>query len=161
VKRAALLLLLLLAACGFNLRGSVDLPFKTIYVPNATSGIALDIKRQIQSGSATRVVDDPATAQARLQFTEESRVKEILSLTTSGRVREYRLRYRVSFKVDDSKGGTYVPLNTVALQRDLTYDDSVALAKEGEEELLFRDMQNDMVQQILRRLGAARAPAVN
>jgi LPS-assembly lipoprotein len=161
VTRAAFLLLSLLAACGFNLRGSVDLPFDTLYMPNATSGIALDLKRQIQSGSATRVVDDPKTAQARLQFTEESRVKEILSLTTAGRVREYRLRYRVSFRVDDSKGGTFVPASTVALQRDLTYDDSVALAKEGEEELLFRDMQNDMVQQILRRLVAARAPAAN
>jgi LPS-assembly lipoprotein len=161
VKRAACLLLLLVSACGFQLRGSVALPFDTLYVPNATSGIALDIKRQIQAGSATRVVEDPKAAQARLQFTEETRDKEILSLTTAGRVREYRLRYRVSFKVDDSKGGTYVPLNTVALQRDLTYDDSVALAKEGEEELLFRDMQSDMVQQILRRLGAARPPAAN
>jgi LPS-assembly lipoprotein len=161
VKRAAFLLISLLAACGFQLRGSVDLPFETLYVPNATSGIALDLKRQIQSGSATRVVDNPKAAQALLQFTEETRVKEILSLTTSGRVREYRLRYRVSFKVDDSKGITYLPLNTVALQRDLTYDDSVALAKEGEEELLFRDMQKDMVQQILRRLVTARAPAAN
>ncbi|HEX5093585.1 MAG TPA: LPS assembly lipoprotein LptE [Burkholderiales bacterium] len=161
MRAAALLAALLLAACGFQLRGSVDLPFDTLYMPNATSGIALDLKRQIQSGSATRVVDDPNGAQARLQFTEETRTKEILSLTTAGRVREYRLRYRVSFRVEDAKGGTFVPPNTVALQRDLTYDDSVALAKEGEEELLFRDMQNDMVQQILRRLVTARAPSAN
>ncbi len=162
MRAAALLVALLLAGCGFQLRGSVNLPFDTLYVPNASSGIALDLKRHVQSGSATRVVDDPKGAQARLQFTEETRTKEILSLTSAGRVREYRLYYRVGFRVDDGKGGLFVPQSTVALKRDVTYDDSVALAKETEEERLFRDMQSDMVQQILRRLAAARSvPAAN
>jgi len=158
MRAAALLLALLLTACGFQLRGSVNLPFDTLYVPNASSGIALDLKRHIQSGSGTRVVDNPKDAQARLQFTEETRSKEILSLTSAGRVREYRLRYRVGFRVEDGKGATFVAPNVVALTRDVTYDDSVALAKESEEERLFQDMQSDMVQQILRRLAAAQSP---
>jgi outer membrane lipopolysaccharide assembly protein LptE/RlpB len=32
------------------------------------------------------------------------------------------------------------------------------LAKEAEEQLLFRDMQLDMVQQIMRRIATARKP---
>jgi LPS-assembly lipoprotein len=40
----------------------------------------------------------------------------------------------------------------------VSYDDTQVLAKESEEQLLFRDMQSDMVQQILRRLAAARKP---
>jgi LPS-assembly lipoprotein len=148
----------LLAACGFQLRGAADLPFDTLYLPGATGGIALELKRNIQSGSATRVVDDPNAAQARLEFSEETRSKEILALSTAGRVREYRLVYRVGFRVGDGKGNDFVPPSTVTLTRDVTYDDAAALAKETEEQQLFRDMQADMVQQIMRRVSAARVP---
>jgi LPS-assembly lipoprotein len=148
----------LIAACGFQLRGAAALPFETLYVPGATSGIALDLKRNIQSGSATRVVDDPKAAEALLQFSEETRTKEILSLSTAGRVREFRLIYRVRFRVADAKGGEFLPPSTVMLTRSVTYDDATALAKETEEQLLYRDMQNDMVQQIMRRLAAAPRP---
>ena len=148
----------LLAACGFQLRGAADMPFDTLYLPGATGGIALELKRNIQSGSATRVVDDPKAAQAQLLFSEETRIKEILALSSAGRVREYRLIYRVGFRVGDGKGGDFVPPSTVTLTRDVTYDDAVALAKETEEQQLYRDMQADMVQQIMRRIAAARPP---
>jgi LPS-assembly lipoprotein len=134
-------------------------PFETVYVPGATGGIALDLKRNIETGTRARVVDDPKTAQALLQFTEESRSKEILSLTAAGRVREFQLRYRVGFRVVDGKGGEFVPTSVIQLTRDVTFNDAEILAKEQEEQLLFRDMQSDMVQQILRRLAAAKPPA--
>jgi len=148
----------LLAGCGFQLRGAADLPFETIHVPGATGGIALDLKRNIQSGTRTRVVDTAAEAQAVLQFTEETRLKEILSLTTAGRVREFRLLYRVGFRVLDGKGGEFLPVNSVQLTRDITFNDAEVLAKEAEEALLYRDMQFDMVQQVMRRLESARRP---
>jgi len=154
----ALALALALAGCGFRLRGTAEVPFETLYVPSATSGIALDLKRNIQAGTKARVVDDPSKADAVLQFTEETRQKEILSLTGTGRVREFQLRYRVAFRVHDGKGAEYVPTNTIQLTRDVTFNDAEILAKEQEEQLLFRDMQIDMVQQILRRLAAAKRP---
>jgi len=150
--------LLLLAACGFQLRGTASLPFETIYIPNATSGIALDLKRNIRSGTNARVLEDARGAEAQLQFTEESRRKEILSISAAGRVSEYRLVYRVAFRVSDGKGGDFLPLSTVMLTRDMTYDDAQVLAKETEELLLFRDMQLDMVQQIMRRISTAQKP---
>jgi LPS-assembly lipoprotein len=152
----ALSLVVLVASCGFRLRGTADVPFETLYVPGATSGIALDLKRNIQAGTRARVVDDPKGADAVLQFTEESRAKEILSLTAAGRVREFQLRYRVGFRVHDGKGAEFVPANVIQLTRDVTFNDAEILAKEQEEQLLFRDMQADMVQQILRRLAAAK-----
>jgi LPS-assembly lipoprotein len=127
-------------------------------VPGATGGIALDLKRNIQAGTNAKVVDDPKQADAVLQFTEETRQKEILSLTGTGRVREFKLRYRVGFRLHDGKGADYVPQSTVELTRDVTFNDAEVLAKEAEEQLLFRDMQSDMVQQIMRRLGAAQKP---
>jgi LPS-assembly lipoprotein len=149
---------LIVAGCGFRLRGTAEVPFQSLYVPGATSGIALDLKRNIQVGTRARVVDDPNQADAVLQFTEESRTKEILSLTGAGRVREFQLRYRVGFRVHDGKGAEYVPTNVIQLTRDVTFNDAEILAKEQEEQLLFRDMQSDMVQQILRRLAAAKPP---
>jgi LPS-assembly lipoprotein len=94
-----------------------------------------------------------------MHFTEETRQKEILSLTGTGRVREFQLRYRVGFRVSDNKGGDYVPQNTIILTRDITFNDTEILAKEQEEQLLFRDMQSDMVQQIMRRLATAKPAA--
>lgn len=148
---------LALAGCGFQLRGTASLPFDTLYMPPATGGgIALDLKRNIQAGTRTTVVEDPKQAEALLEFTQEAREKIILSLAATGRVREYRLLYRVGFRVHDGKGGEFVPASTVQLTREITFNDSEVLAKESEEQLLFRDMQFDMVQQIMRRLAAAR-----
>lgn len=127
-------------------------------MPGATAGMALELKRNIEAGSRARVVDDPKLADAVIQFTEEAKQKEILSLTGTGRVREFQLRYRVGWRVHDGKGGEYVPQNTIQLTRDVTFNDAEILAKEQEEQLLFRDMQNDMVQQIMRRLAAAKRP---
>jgi LPS-assembly lipoprotein len=153
-----LLAALLLAGCGFQLRGTANVPFETVYVPGATGGIALELRRNIQAGTRAKVVDDPKQADAILQFTQELREKVILSLTGTGRVREYQLRYIVGFRVHDGKGGEYVPQSAIQLTRDITFNDSEVLAKEAEEGLLFRDMQNDMVQQIMRRLAAAQKP---
>ena len=156
MRRAFLLgALVLLAGCGFKLRGTAEVPFQTLYIPGATGGIALDLKRNIQAGTDARVVDDAKQAEAILEFTEEAREKDILSLTGTGRVREFQLRYRVGFRVHDGRGGQYVPQSTIQLTRDVTFNDAEVLAKEAEEQLLFRDMQSDMVQQIMRRLAAA------
>ena len=158
---AALLLSALVlsaAGCGFRLRGTAEVPFQRIHVAGATGGIALDLKRQIQAGTNAKVLDDPREADAILQFSQELRDKEILSLTGTGRVREFRLNYRVGFRLHDGKGADYVPQSMIVLSRDVTFNDSEVLAKEAEEALLFRDMQTDMVQQIMRRIAVSTKP---
>jgi LPS-assembly lipoprotein len=62
----------------------------------------------------------------------------------------------VGFRVSDGKGGDFLPPVSIQLYRDMTYDDSLVLAKEEEELLLFRDMQRDMVQQVMRRIAGAK-----
>ena len=145
-------MVLSIAGCGFHLRGTAEVPFKTIYIPNAKTGIALDLKRNIEAGTRTKVVDDPKSADAILELSNEARTKMILSLTGAGRVREYRLLYTITFRVHDGRGGEFVPPTVLQLTRDMTYSDAEILAKESEERLLIRDMQADMVQQVLRRV---------
>ncbi len=155
---AASILAFALSACGFQLRGTAALPFDTLYMPSTGGGIALDLKRNIQAGTRTTVIDDPKKAEALLEFSEEIREKLILSLAANGRVREFQLRYRVGFRVHDGKGGVFLPASSVQLTREVSFNDSDVLAKETEEQLLYRDMQFDMVQQIMRRLAGAQRP---
>src|SRR6266849_5469967 len=140
----------LLAACGFHLRGQAQLPFETLYIPG-NNPLVVELKRNLAAASKTRIVGRPGDAQAVLGFTQELRDKLILSYSAAGRVSEYQLRYRVGFRVTDPKGAqVYLPTS------DISYSDAQVLAKETEEALLYRDMQSDMVQQIMRRLVAAK-----
>jgi len=84
----------------------------------------------------------------------ESRNKSILSLNSLGRVREYLLTYTMSFTVRDAQGAELVPPTQISLRRNMAFDETQVLAKESEEALLYRDMQADIVQQIIRRLAA-------
>ena len=143
------------AACGFQLRGQTTLPFATLYVPGSTA-LAVELKRNIVSATQTKLVDSAEKAQAQLVLVAEQREKVILSLNTAGRVREFQLRYKLAFRVIDAKGREYLSQNEITLTRDISFNDAQVLAKESEEVLLYRDMQSDMVQQVLRRLGAAR-----
>ncbi len=145
-----------LGACGFQLRGQATLPFDTLYVTPHPMAIAL--KRNIVSGTNTRLVEDIKQAQAILTVQADAQEKSILSLDSGGRVREYQLRYRYRFRVADAKGMDFLPSNEILLTRDITFNDSQVLAKENEEALLYRDMQTDMVQQVLRRIAAAKPP---
>jgi LPS-assembly lipoprotein len=147
-----------LASCGFHLRGRADLPFETMYVAGMDySDFTGQLKRAIESSSATRLARSPESAQAILELLGESQERQILALSGGGRVREFELRYRVRFRLHDGKGRHWVPSDEVVLRRDLTYDDTQVLAKEQEAQLLFRDMQNDAVAQVLRRIQAVRA----
>ena len=146
----------LLSACGFHLRGQAQLPFETLYIPGS-SPLAVELKRNVAVASRTRLVDSVGDAQAVLGFTTELRDKVILSFNTAGRVSEYQLRYRVGIRVTNPKGAqVYLPTSEILVTRDMAYSDAQVLAKEAEEALLYRDMQSDMVQQILRRLVAAK-----
>jgi len=154
---ALLLCALLFAGCGFQLRGAANLPFDTLYVQAPTgSQFANQFRRVVAAGSATRVVDDPKSAEATLVLVQELREKNILSLSGTGRVREFQLRYRMSYRLLDKNAVETLPVSEIVLTRDFSFNDQETLSKESEEALLFRDMQNDAVQQLVRRLQAAK-----
>lgn len=144
-----------LAGCGFRLRGSAELPFEVLYIDAPpTSVFATQLRRYIGAGTKTRVTNNPAEADATLQVTSEFREKEILALSAGGRVREFQLRYRVGFAVFDKDKKILSPPREILMRRDFSFNDQDQLSKESEEALLYRDMQNDAVQQIVRRLQA-------
>ncbi|HZG22114.1 MAG TPA: LPS assembly lipoprotein LptE [Herbaspirillum sp.] len=148
---------LVLTACGFHMRGAADLPFKTIYLGFApNSAVGVELKRNIEASGA-RVVSDTKDAEAILKVLADSRDRQVLTLNTNGRVREYALFQRFTFSVTDPKGVVVIPPTAITLRRVITYDENQELAKQAEEVLLYRDMQSDLVQQILRRLAASKS----
>jgi LPS-assembly lipoprotein len=159
--RALLLALTLtLSACGFQLRGSYSLPFDTVHITlPTTSELHAILKRSIEASTRTRIVDNPKQAQAILSIAGDTQTKNILSLDTSGRVREFQLVRTVTYRLHDPAGRDWLPTAQIAIRRDISFSDAQVLAKEAEEALLWRDMQGDLAQQLLRRLSAARPPA--
>ena len=147
----------LLGGCGFHMRGNADFAFKRLYlgIP-ANSLMGADLRRNIRNGSDTQVVADPKEADALLDVLSDTRAKTILSITTEGVVREYRLTYRFSFRLRDASGKELIPPSTLVLTRDLTYNEANTLAKDYEEQQLYRDMQRDVVNQLMRRLAAVK-----
>ncbi|MEO7952934.1 MAG: LPS assembly lipoprotein LptE [Polaromonas sp.] len=157
---SASLALISLNGCGFALRKAPEFAFTTLYsgLPES-SPLGVQLKRSLQSTRKVRVITDARQineAQVILEVLLDQREKVVLSLNASGQVREFQLRLRFGFRLRTPAGKELIPATEIALQRDISFNESAVLAKEAEEALLYRDMQSDVVQQIMRRLAAVK-----
>ncbi|MDI6748937.1 MAG: LPS assembly lipoprotein LptE [Rhodocyclaceae bacterium] len=156
MRAFALLFVFVLSACGFQLRGSYSLPWETLAISGLpeNSELYFQIKRSIESGSLTKVVTDAKQAKASLVVLRNDQHKSILSLSAKGLVREFQLTRSFLYRVQDAQGKEIQPASQIVLQREMTFDDERVFAKEAEEAIIWREMQTDLVQQLLRRLAA-------
>jgi LPS-assembly lipoprotein len=152
---------LLLAGCGFELRQAPHFAFNTIYVGAApSSSLGNELKRTIAFSDGVTVIGDAAragTAQVVLDVLADQREKVVVGLNASGQVREFQLRTRFRFKLRTPQGKELIPETELLQQRDISFNESAVLAKETEENLLYKDMQTDLVQQLMRRLAALKS----
>lgn len=151
----------LLSACGFRLRGVPDFAFESLYIAAPTTSLlARELQRTLQgSTSKLLVLRDPAnpnTAQTIMDLIQEQQERVVVGLNASGQVRELTLRLRVKFRLRTPSGAELIPETEIVQERDISYNETIALAKEAEEALLYRTMRTDIVQQLLRRLSAAK-----
>ena len=145
---------IVLAGCGFQLRGDPAVGLKTLFVPGG--GVAQEIRRTLASGP-TRVVATPTDAEAHLRILAEVRDKNVHTITGSGRVYEFELRLVVRY--DLLVPGREIPVIAPAeatARRLITYSEAAPIAKEAEELLLFKDMQVELADRILRQVAIAR-----
>ncbi len=145
-----------LGACGFELRRAPALAFRTVQLKGFAerSPLADELRLQINASETTRVVDAAAAAQAVLEMITDTRERSVVASTAAGQVREVRLRARFDFRLKTPDGRVLVPPREILLSRDMSYSETIALAKEQEEAALFRAMQSDIVNQVMRRLAA-------
>ena len=150
--------LLALAGCGFKLRNAPEFAFQSIFVNVAeTSTLGNELKRTLTSLGTVQVVTAAALqpgAQVVLEIPLEQREKTVAGVNATGQVREFQIRLRVRFKLRTPQGKDLIPDTEMLQQRDISFNESAVLAKETEEGLMYRDMQSDIVQQLMRRLAA-------
>jgi LPS-assembly lipoprotein len=150
----------LLAGCGFQLRRAPQFAFRSIYVAGAAnSSLVQDIKRGIATAKDITIVPDPNAAQVILDVLMDRREKVVVGLNASGQVREFQLRTRFQFRVRTPQDKELIAPAELLQQRDISFTETTALAEEQDEQLLYRDMQQDIVQQLMRRLEAIRTIA--
>ncbi len=149
----------LLPACGFQLREAPNLPFSVMYAGFAeSSSLGQELKRSLEA-SGVRVISDNReldAAQVILEVLQDQREKTVVGVNASGQVREFQLRVRFKFRLRGKDGKEVIPETELLQQRDISFNESGALAKESEEALIYRSMQSDIVQQALRRLSSVK-----
>jgi LPS-assembly lipoprotein len=149
-----------LAGCGFELRQTPNFAFRTVFstVP-INSPIGMQLHRSLSASGQVQVITDARQIErAQIIFDQLAEVREkvVVGRTSAGAIREYQLRLRYRFRVRTLEGKELIPDTELQLNRDINFNETGALSKESEESLLYRDMENDLVQQIQRRLSALR-----
>lgn len=148
----------LVGGCGFQLRRAPVFAFRSIYVA-ATSALATELKRTLTALANVEVLVDAQDLQRAdvvLDLLADQREKTVVGLNTAGQVREFQLRTRVKFRLRTRTGNELIPETELVQQRDITFIESAALAKEQEEALLYRSMQTEIIEQLLRRVAAVK-----
>jgi LPS-assembly lipoprotein len=153
-----------LSGCGFQLRQTGDFPFKTLFANFPTTGpLGAELVRQLRATGRIELLTEAAQAQQAevvLDILQEQRQRVVVGVNAAGQVRELQLRLTVRFRLRTPEGVEWVEPLELYQQRDLSFTETAALSKEVEEAMLNRDMQNDIVQQIVRRLARVKPPVV-
>jgi len=153
-----------LAGCGFQLRQTGDYPFKTLFADfSVTSPLGAELSRQLLGTGRIELLTDARQiqqAQVMLDILHEQRQRVVVGTNASGQVRELQLRMTVKFRLRTPEGVEWIEPVELFQQRDLSFSETAALSKEIEEAMLYRDMQHDIVQQIVRRLARVKPPVV-
>ena len=149
----------LLSGCGFKLRAAPDFAFNSIRVAAPPqSPLAVELRRRLLATGKVQALDAraPGEPEVTLELLREQREKLVAGVNASGQVREFQLRLRVQFRLRSRDGRDLIDTTELLQQRDMSFNEAAALSKEAEEALLYRDMQSDLAQQLLRRLAALR-----
>ncbi len=147
------LLLAVLSACGFHLRGPSDIPFKSVSIEGNTLVISRDLRQALETSNIA-ILQSPKDAELRLELVGEENEKRILSLAGTGTVNEYELYYRIHYRTKLAGQELWSDVYTIESRRDYTYSDATLLAKQTEEQKLNENMQDDVLNGLMRRLSS-------
>lgn len=149
----------MLGGCGFALRAAPTFSFQVMRVTGLENGGVTRALRGALESSGVRTIGSSTAApglapQVLLVVLVDQVERAVVGQTADGRVRELQLRTRYRFRLETPSGRTLIEDNELLMERDLSFSETAALSKSAEQDLSFRDMQTDIVQQVLRRLAA-------
>ena len=150
------------SGCGFALRQAPSFAFTSLRFANQVgTPVSRALQRElatagIQVTNAAAVAGQPPV-QVVLEVLTDQRERAVVGQTTSGQVRELQLRTRFRFRLSTSSGKYLIDETEMLMERDISFTETGALAKAAEEQMMFNDMQSDIVQQAMRRLAAVKS----
>ena len=137
------------------------MPVETIYLAlPVNSPIGAEMSPTASFVHATpRLSPIAQAAQAVFELLGETREREVLAINSQGRATRIPNSPAHPLPCAGSQRGELIGPTDLMARRDITFNESDLLAKESEEGLLYRDMQSDLVRQIVSRLAGMRAEA--
>lgn len=145
-----------LVACGYRLRGMVDLPFKVIAITGSPSPpMRADLQTAILTGTDVKITINPKDADLILEITNDVSGREILAYNSNGQISAYRLNIRVGFRAYHMSGAEIIPDSEIYMTRDMDFSNSMVLATDVQQQQFLALMRKDLSVQILRRVAAA------
>ena len=142
-----------LSGCGWHLRGKQNVPFKTIYIAlGENSAVRATIRRNLEAQTEVKVVNDRKEAEAIFELLGQSRGSNVLAYNTDGRARIYSLRLTNTFRVVLQNGVELLPTTTVSATRELIRDESDENGRANQERLLYEEMEQSCIHQMVSRM---------
>ena len=141
-KLSILWLILVISACGFQLRGNIQANFDSISISGGTSSFNKTLQRKFKQSGIT--ISSASKAEKIVEIIKNNFTKTILTLTGTGAVSEYQLDYEVIYRFKNKDGLWNLPV-TIEATRTFTYDDANILAKDEEEKRLVSGMEDQLI----------------
>jgi LPS-assembly lipoprotein len=144
-----MLAIISLIACGFQLRGGIEANFDSISINGGSAGFVKQLKKRLRQSSIAVL---PTDGEVKLEIVDDLLNKRILSLNSDGRISEYELNYRVSYRVKGKNNSEWGQLINNEVRRQYTYDDENVIAKALEEEKLINGMRDELIRTITAQI---------
>jgi LPS-assembly lipoprotein len=156
---ALLLLLLMVSACGFHLRGSgpaVQSDITSVLLTeSAASAVSNEVRAQLQMAGTAVSTGSTDKAEFSLHLSDQSIQRSILSINpATGKVDEYQLTFTVTMAISDPDQNEVLTNQVIRLVRDFAFDEDAVLGSVSEQRVLEEEMTRQAATQIIRRLNA-------
>lgn len=157
-KIPLILSFLLLTACGYHLRGDIELPqgLESIYLESASGMLQQEMKNAFKS-STVKITDSAANAGVIIKFSGENMVTQVMSLNTAGRANQFQLIYQLSFFIYEPSGKLLLADQKINVKRSYFNDQTAVLGKNNEENIIRTEMYQQAVNSIISRVSLAMA----
>jgi LPS-assembly lipoprotein len=143
-----------LSACGWRLRGKIDLPYKNILISgNLTQELRDDLDMMFRVNDI-QIVQKVQNSELVLEIISEQNARQVLSYNGAGQITAYRIISRVVFRAFDPNGIELIPESDIYLTRDIDFNQSNIQAFDQQVADFVKTMRTDIVSQLMRRLAS-------
>ena len=155
-KSVILIMALLISACGYHLRGALDLPkgMKNVYLEGGSAQLREQFKRAME-GSSVQLASSPENAGIIVKIFDEVDQRRVLSLNSGGIANDFELSYRFDYELLDSKNKVLMPRQPIEIKREYFNDQLAIIAKGNEESTIRGEMYQQAVRSVVNRARVA------